>query len=255
MRRWARYAVLTSLLLSPLARAEENPTPTPAAPATPDAAHLQKFLDTVAWQGHDGRLRSAVVCATAAAVVAPPGVFLVTRGDPGVQIAGVTVVMQAVFYLSCLVDAASPSSLETLKAHRDQRAAQGKDPATVVSETESEWNDAVQQGRRRRLGWGLAGLVVGGLEAAAGMYLLVADPVFTGWDRQQQTIWGTVIAGVGVPAFVSGLWQILTTTSSLEDWRTLYESSKAGPTSALARPSFMMATSAHGAIGSLGFVF
>jgi hypothetical protein len=40
--------------------------------------------------------------------------------------------------------------METLRAHYDRRRAQGKAPATVISETESEWQDAIGHARRIR---------------------------------------------------------------------------------------------------------
>jgi hypothetical protein len=182
MRRWSWIAMMAVMLAARGAHAEDPPEQTAA-----DDERLQRVLETAASQGRNGRITAAVVDATVAAVVTPPGVILVTRGDPGLQIVGVTLLIRGGWDLYSMAFTALPSSMETLRAHYDKRKAQGDAPAAVIAETELEWQDAIRHARHIRPIYGVLDLVLGTAETAAGMYLLLANPGAFGWDRQQQT--------------------------------------------------------------------
>ena len=219
------------------------PAPAPAAPAPPAAApsasppsteddRLRRFLEVEASAGRRGRVSGAVVNAVMGAVVVPPGVILAMKDDPGLQIAGVTLLIRGGWdLLSVPFALATPTPMENLLRHHEERTARGEAAVDRIAETEREWQHAIEEQRSASVPNAILALSLGSLEVAAGMYLLLQEPIL-GFDRREQTVWGTLILGASLPGLAGGLFSLFGESPMEEQWE-LYQTGK--PASSLGR--------------------
>jgi hypothetical protein len=234
-----------ALLVPASAQAQEG---TPKAPEA-DVDRLGQFLEAAVRRDVDERIGGAIVDGAIAAALTPIGAVAVTRTDPGLQIAGVSFLMQAAVNLGAVLGDAFPSRAEELRDHYALRRAQGQN--TVVAQTEQEWLDAIAATRGFRHAFGVIDLVLGLAETGLGAYALLAST--SGNDRQEQTAAGVILVGVGASSIASGMGSFLFATSLERDW-DLYRS--AAPTiEPKTVPSVAIVPSPHGATGVVEVTF
>jgi hypothetical protein len=147
------------------------------------------------------------------------------------------------------------TKLETLRDHYEERLARGEPPADRIAQTEREWQEAIGD-RRGTIAWNAAlDLSLGVLEFAAGMYLLLQDDSVLGLDRREQTVWGTAIVLVTLPALSEGVWSLFFGTSGIEREWDLYQAGKPRSSLAVSRPAFSVVPTRGGASGAFTVVF
>ena len=201
-------------------------------------------------------MASLVADVTGIAINTPLGVVLVTQSDPGVRVAGVTLLLHAGNeILSLLLSDLGSSDMEALREHFEARLAAGGAPAVAVVETEKKWEEEATRGRGGRLLWAIGDLVFGTGEAALGTYILLADSVVD-MSRSEQNVWGALLIGVGIPAVVGGVARLAFGSSSLESWWQIYQAGKpVAPRAESWAPSFGVVPVRGGATGVMQVVF
>jgi hypothetical protein len=244
---WAVVAAL--LFATPTVRAD----PATEAPVVEDEA-LARYLDTTASRHRKDRTLGALVNAALAVAVIPPGVILATRSDAGQQVAGAALLFHGALDLMAATFALSPSSMESLRPHYANRRAQGETIAAATTDTEQEWQDSIAGERRGRVVWGTLDIVLGGAEAAAGGYLMLEDRSVLSLNRQEQTIWGLVLASAGLYALAGGICGLLG-TSTLEDQWAQYRSLAPPRARPSAPPSVVVAPTVGGAMSAVSLRF
>jgi hypothetical protein len=248
-RGWIGLAAAGALISThagspPTARAET---------AGADDGRLGRFLEVAASQGRSERTAGAIVHATMALALVPPGVLLATRSDAGLQVAGATLLVRGWLQALDLGYALLPSGAEWLRDHHAERMSQGATAATATAETEHEWRNVMENAHDQRGLLGALEVGVGGVEVAAGMALLLDSGTVLSWTRQEQTIWGVVLTGIGLEGLSAGLWRLLGTTRLEELW-ALYESG-ARPGASRHGPSLAVAPVPRGAVGTMALSF
>jgi hypothetical protein len=84
--------------------------------------------------------------------------------------------------------------------------------------------------------------------------MMLENEAVLSWTRQERTIWGVVLAGVGLQGLSAGLWRLLG-TSRLEELWALYESGRSVACSRPLRPSLAVVPLPRGAAGTVAFSF
>jgi hypothetical protein len=249
---WSLAAFL--LLTASGARADA-----PVAAADQDAELLHRVLQANASNARARRQLSAALDLTVAVFTVPPGIALVVRSDPASQIAGTALLLRGGLDLWNLTSDLSPWRSESLLRHYEDRRARGETAAQASEETEREWADGVRRDRHSEVVWGTVGLVEGGLVTAGGIYLMIASPFVSSWNRQEQTAIGLVATVAGLHDFTLGSWTLFGPSGDL--LLDLYRLSK--PPAAPSSPSPMegspvtvgVVPTIGGAMGSVRGVF
>ncbi len=226
-------------------------------PATALAAEddrLARFLEVGASAARRGRVAGAALDAAMAAVTIPFGVILMTKDDPAAEITGVALLVHGGFDVLSLPFALGRTTLETLRDHYQERLARAGEPADRIAQTEREWQQAVQDQRRASIWNAALDLSLGGLEFAAGMYLLLQDDTVLGFDRRDQTVFGTILVLVTLPALSEGVWSLFGLSGIERDW-DLYQTGKPRSSLVMSRPAFAVVPTRGGAAGALTVAF
>ncbi len=229
------------------------PVEDPAAAASADDDRLRRFLEVEASVGREGRVAGAVVNAVVAAVTIPPGVILTTREDPALEIAGITLLVQGGLQVLSLPFELQRTPLETLHDHYEERTARGEPAASRVAETEREWQRGVEKQRSASIFNAVLGLSLGTLEVAAGMYLLLQDPVL-GLDRRQQTVAGALLVGLSLPGFAAAVWSLFPGSSIERAWDR-YQAGKPRLLPPASHSMFTVVPTRGGVAGALNIAF
>jgi hypothetical protein len=215
---------------------------------------LGRFLDVAASQGESDRAVAAVVHGAMALVLVPPGVLLATRSDAGLQVAGATLLVRGWLEALDLGYALLPSSPEWLHDHYAGRLAQGETAAVAAEETEHEWRNVMDNEHGKRGLLGELEVSVGAAQVAGGMLLMLDGDAVPSWSQQERTLWGVVLAGVGLQGLSAGLWRLLG-TSRLDELWALYESGRPVAYARQLRPSLAVMPLARGAAATIGLSF
>jgi hypothetical protein len=255
--RFGFAAVLAIVFATGDALADEPagspPAATPAAP-TPEDDRLGRFLEVEASAGRKGRIVSAVVDAVVLAATVPPGVILVTKQDPALEVAGLALLVQGGWSLVALPSTWQRTTLETLRDHYEERKARGETEAERTAQTEGEWQRAVEDAKRQSISYGVPILTLGALEFAGGIALLLVNNSVLGDDRRTQTVCGSLLISISLPAIMGSLWALLGSPAIEREWN-LYQAGKPRSVSASSPPSLSVVPTRGGAISALQFVF
>jgi hypothetical protein len=250
-------AILVILLATGEARADDpapsSPAAAPAAPI-PEDDRLGRFLEVEASAGRKGRIVSAVVDTVVLAATVPPGVILVTKQDPALEMVGLAVLVQGGWAVIALPFTLQPMTLETLRDHYEERKARGEPEAERTAQTEREWQKTVEDARRASTSRGVLALTLGGTEFAWGMTLLLVNDSVLGDDRREQTFWGSLFVGISLPVIAGGLWAVLGSPEIERDW-SLYQAGKPRSANASLHPLLSAVPIRGGAAGALQLVF
>jgi hypothetical protein len=213
---------------------------------------LRAILGVAASQEQHGRVAHAILDAIMAAADGAVGGALVTRHDPGVRAVGVAVLVHGGVNLLDLSFSLFPSPMEYLHTEFEQRLAAGIPQAQAQAETERDWQSAIASAHRMSAWNAALDFVLGSAETALGLYWLIAPPTL-GMSRDEQTTWGTLLLGVGLPGLGYGFAEVLT-VPAVEGWWRAYQAVKPD---ASAAPSVSLHASPvpGGAIGVVRLVW
>jgi hypothetical protein len=225
--------VVAPCLVPALARGEEPAPPSSSAPASPSppssastsiaptgGERLRAILDVASSQERHGRATHAILDAVGVATYGSAGVALVTRDDSAVRAVGVALLLHGAVDLVDLSFTLFPSPIEYLHAEFEQRRASGLPLARAQVETERDWQAAIGSAHRMAVWNAAVDFVLGSAETAVGLYWLIAPPGM-GMSREEQTTWGTVLLGLGLPGLGYGFGEVLT-IPPVEQWWRLY---------------------------------
>jgi hypothetical protein len=163
-------------------RGDEPQSPV-AAPIAEDA-RLERFLEVEASTGRRGRIHNVVVDTLVIALTVPPGVILITKQDPALELAGLALLIQGGWAVIALPFTLQRTTLETLHDHYGERKARGQPEAERIAETEREWQKDIAEARSAATTNAVLDLTLGGLEFAGGLTLLVVNGSVLGDDRR-----------------------------------------------------------------------
>jgi hypothetical protein len=189
---------------------------------------LRAILGVASSQERGGRATHAILDGIGAAAYGSAGVALVTRHDSAVRAVGVTVLLHGAVDLVDLSLTLFPSPMEYLHAEFEQRLARGLPLARAQAETERDWQAAIASAHRMAVWNAAVDFVLGSAETALGLYWLIAPPGM-GLTRDEQTTWGTVLLGLGLPGLGYGFGEVFSVPAVEQWWRVYQAVAPEGP--------------------------
>lgn len=191
------------LASAPATAAADEPKAVPQSVAV-DMRRIGEELDLYAAEAHRARLASALTGLGVGAALVPSGFVLLGRSDGvsralviGMIIGGSAQLLSAPFMFI-------PTRMDELRDDFKQRP-RALDSESTVSALEDEWRLAAEASRRKRAYVGTTLLILGALNLATGLTLLLAPAGILGMSRGTQYTLGGVMMGVGVPVTTIGV--------------------------------------------------
>jgi hypothetical protein len=111
----------------------------------------------------------------------------------------------------------------------------------------------VEKERRASISNAIQGLSIAGVEVMAGMYLLLQDPIL-GFDRREQTVWGTALLGISLPFFAQGISDLFPGSSTERAWDR-YQAGEPASSPAVSHSIFTIVPTRGGVVGELRLAF
>jgi len=169
---------------------------------------LGAFLHASALEALSARRSIIVTGLVTGAALVPVGIVLWERSDAVSRSigSGMTIGGAAPLVFSTL--SLFPSSIERLDDTFERRRASGMTSNDLIERTLTDWRDAVDAGRKRRILTGIIEVGLGGAATGVGLGLLLVHPL-KGYDRNQQYMLGSLLLGPGVPILTLGIRSLL----------------------------------------------
>lgn len=245
--------VLVVLLTIP-AKAEGEPKGKPQSVAV-DQTRLGKELELYSAEANRTRLATAFTGLGVGAALVPSGLVLLGRTDGISRALVIGMIVGGAAQLASVPLVFIPTRMDEIRHDFMSRPAELESKATVRA-IENEWRLAAEASQHKRAYVGSTLLIIGTLNLASGLSLLLAHEGIFGMSRKTQYTWGGVMMGIGVPVMTIGVrflleWSLEET--SWEAYRTM--KSDAGSLARLRAPTFGVVPMPGGALGFANMLF
>jgi hypothetical protein len=184
-------ALLASFTVAPAVASAQEPTPAQRS------ASLGRVLDAYATDARDVRLGTALAQGGVGIAALAPGIVLLGRSDPQLQLIGTGMVAIGAVDLLEVPGLFYPTGIEHLHGEWEERSARGEDPASLTRSIEAQLYATAERKRANRVVWGVTGLVIGVAAFTTGMVFLFQPAGIFGMDSQTQLVLGSVLVGAG----------------------------------------------------------
>jgi len=215
-----------------------------------DLKRLGTELDLYAAQANRNRLASALIGLGVGSALVPSGLLLLDRTDGISRALVVGMIVGGSAQLVSVPLQLIPTRMDEIRDEFIGRPANVESKATI-REIETEWREAAESSRHKRILVGTTLLIFGSANLATGLTLLLAPEGILGMSRQTQYTWGGVTMGIGVPVISVGVRLLLEWSleeTSWEAYRTMKSDAGSLAGLRLRLPSIGVASIAGGAV-------
>jgi hypothetical protein len=246
-RLFPAAALLVSITVAPAVAHAQELTPAQRS------ANLGRVLDAYATDARDVRLGTALGEGVVGIAALVPGIVLLGRNDPQLQLIGTGLVVVGAFDLLGVPGLFIPTNIEHIHDHWEERSARGEDPATLTRSIEAELYSAAERRRSNRIVYGVTSLVLGVAAFATGMVFILQPAGIFGMDSQTQLVAGSILVGAGAGIAGSGALDLFRRSAEESAWAA-YAGPRPRPEPPVTARLAVVPTS-HGAVGALQLSF
>jgi hypothetical protein len=182
------------------------------------SAALARTLEAFSAKARGERIANALGQGAVGAATIVPGVVLMGRNDPTLQLVGTSLVVVGAVQVLSISSLLLSTPIEQIDGRYQAGLARGEDPASLTRRIENELRDAAERRRTSRVAYGVVAIVIGVAAVTTGLVFLVQPPGILGMDQQTQYVWGSVLTGAGGSFVVGGLREAFVPTPEETAW-------------------------------------